>query len=102
MANTTTKKQSREINQNSRKSESTIINCHLSHQTTTTRNVPVMAHEAAMSLSNMDIMPGESFPDHFNIKEKIGRGAFGSVWIAEYTKTPEIEVAVKVIDRKYV
>jgi serine/threonine protein kinase len=42
------------------------------------------------------------FLDHFNIKEKIGRGAFGSVWTAEYIKTPEIEVAVKVIDRKYV
>lgn len=55
-----------------------------------------------MSLSNTDIISGQSFPDQFNIKGKIGRGAFGSVWIAEYIKTPEIEVAVKVIDRKYV
>ena len=41
------------------------------------------------------------FRDVYQVTEKLGKGAFGSVWKAEH-KVSGDEFAVKIIDRRYV
>ncbi len=41
------------------------------------------------------------FRDVYQVQEKLGKGAFGSVWKAEH-KVSKDQFAVKIIDRRYV